>query len=120
MKRTLATVLALLMILSTASFAAPTLTGTVTTASEAAPEKVQADIPEASLSAEKETYNDTYGTLVYEIDFETDTDFPTTNNAAHKLTQQGFANPIFEGYADWQVMVGGASKISKEICKIHK
>lgn len=114
MKRTLATVLALLMILSTASFAAPTLTGTVTTASEAAPEKVQADIPEASLSAEKETYNDTYGTLVYEIDFETDTDFPTTNNAAHKLTQQGFANPIFEGYADWQVMVGGASKISKE------
>ena len=64
MKRIISTLLALIMILSTASFAAPVMTGTVNSASETTDIKTDSEIPKTALSAERKTYHESYGTLV--------------------------------------------------------
>jgi len=69
MKKLLSIVLAVLMLFSTVSYAAPSMAGTVSTASEEtakAPVVESEDVPEAATLAEESEY----GTLVYDVDFD--------------------------------------------------
>ena len=83
MKRTLSILLALMMLLSSASFAAPTMVSSVATTQENNAQEVF--LPEeAELTADKVDFVDEkYGNLVFNLDFETDTKFdcfPSNSN----------------------------------------
>ena len=112
MKRIISTLLALIMILSTASFAAPVMTGTVNSASETTDIKTDSEIPKTVLSAERKTYHETYGTLVYDIDFETDAEYKY--NTYHKISAHGFVNPEFAGFGNFDFTSGAGVDSSEK------
>ena len=106
MKKTLAILLAVLMIMSTVSFAAPSMAGTVSTSSEVAEtvEVVEEAAESASVLAEDEWKHDIYGDLLYVIDFETGHNF--LNGA--KVSFYGKVNPNYPGSENWTQAIASA------------
>lgn len=105
MKKITAFALALLMVLSTASYAAPAMAGTVTSTSE---EEVQtpAETCEKTAQTQNETdwIDEQYGHLLYSLDFETKTAYKKNQ---HPSTQ-GVANPDFSADT-WKILTSGMS-----------
>ena len=104
MKKTMALMLALMMILTSVSFAAPSMVSTVTTSQEI--QAKEQKLPEEQLLLNEDAVNhidETYGILVFNVDFDTTDDFATLQ----KLTKQGYANSEFDGYENWYLNVGG-------------
>ena len=103
MKRTLAIILSVMMILSTVSFAAPVMTGTVANAGET----VADDVAEtenndaAELTAAGEWTHETYGDLLYEMTFETGHNY--LKGAA--ISYYGRVNPNYPGSDTWTTTV---------------
>lgn len=102
MKRTLAILLALMMVLSTISFAAPVAVSTVTTAEETAEQDYSVQEETAEVTGETDTVDwvdDTYGNLVFSLDFEKSDSF-TEND---KMSKHGAVNTKYSSYADWWI-----------------
>ena len=103
MKRTLAIILSVMMIMSTVSFAAPVMTGTVANAGET----VADDVAEtenndaAELTAASEWTHETYGDLLYEMNFETGHNY--LRGAA--ISYYGRVNPNYPGSDTWTTTV---------------
>lgn len=103
MKKTLAIILSVMMILSTVSFAAPVMTGTVANAGEVAEnvamETENDDVAELTLA--DEWTHETYGDLLYEMTFETGHNF--LKGAA--ISYYGRVNPNYPGSDKWTTTV---------------
>ena len=113
MKRTLALLLALVMVLSTVSFAAPTMISSVTTAQET--QAQENNIPEdsAELNADNVDWIDEkYGHLVYKLDFETSNDFVMGKTNA-QMYKHGVVNPKYELNEKWWINPTGFGTIEK-------
>ncbi len=99
MKKTISLVLALLMVLSTVSFAAPAMVSTVETVAEVTQETVPEE--EAVLESESTWSHEVYGDLLYDIDFESGADYVRGS----KITSQGRVNPNYDGSDNWTTSV---------------
>ena len=100
MKRTLAILLALMMVLSTLSFAAPVAVSTVTTAEETLIQQELTTENVAELEDETVDWIDEkYGHLVFNLDFEKSDTF-TKND---KMSKHGAVNTKYSSYADWWI-----------------
>ena len=92
MKRTLAILLALMMLFSSASFAAPTMVSSVTTAQENSIKESSVPEEEAELTSDEVDFVDEkYGNLVFNLDFETDTEFASGKTNA-QMYKHGIVN----------------------------
>ena len=100
MKKFLSILLAVMMILSTVSFAAPSLAGSADVAVEETPvvEVPAAEADEAVLAAEVNKAS--YGTLIYKVDFENDNFDVDGFSTAYKQLKDGttasYINPAFD------------------------
>ena len=104
MEKITALLLALLMLLSTVSFAAPVMTDTVTSTSEEEVQVlVETDTETAQTQGETDWIDEQYCYLLYNLDFETETAF---KSGSHPSTQ-GYVNPDFS--ADTWTMVASSS-----------
>ena len=105
MKKTMALMLALMMILTSVSFAAPSMVSTVTTSQEI--QAKEQKLPEEQLLLNEDAVNhidETYGTLLYDIDFETEDAFVTEQHPS----KQGYVNPDFSADT-WKILTSGMS-----------
>ncbi len=108
MKRTLAILLALMMVLSAVSFAAPVAVSTVTSVQE--PEEQDYTVPEEKAEVTDENVDwvdDTYGHLVFSLDFESSDSF----TAKDKMSKHGTVNTKYSSYADWWINQSNAGTI---------
>ena len=115
MKRTLALLLALVMVLSTVSFAAPTMISSVTTAQET--QAQENNVPEDSAELNADTVDwidDKYGNLVYKLDFETSNKFVMGKTNA-QMYKHGVVNPKYEANSntEWWINPTGFGTIEK-------
>ena len=98
MKKFLSILLAVMMVLSTVSFAAPSLAGSADTAVEVPAVEVPAEEPAAELAAEVNKAS--YGTLIYKVDFENDNFDVDGFSTAYKQLKDGttasYINPAFD------------------------
>ena len=108
MKKTLAIILSVMMILSTVSFAAPVMTGTVANAGEVA-ENVAMETENddaAELTSADEWTHETYGTLLYEMTFETGEGANLNGGAEQLISEFGRVNPAYpKANAEWKTKV---------------
>ena len=113
MKITLALLLALVMVLSTVSFAAPTMISSVTTAQENTVQ--ENNVPEDSAELNADTVDwidDKYGNLVYKLDFETSNKFVMGKTNA-QMYKHGVVNPKYELNEKWWINPTGFGTIEK-------
>jgi len=103
MKKYLAMLLAVMMVMSTVSFAAPSMVVTVDDASEAAvvEETAQTDEDKASLEADSQWTHEIYGDLLYDMNFESGADYVRGS----KISSYGKVNPNYDGSADWTTSI---------------
>ena len=116
MKRTLAILLALVMVLSTVSFAAPTMISSVTTAQET--QAQENNVPEDSAELNADTVDwidDKYGNLVYKLDFETSNKFVMGKTNA-QMYKHGVVNPKYEANSntEWWINPSYFGTVKKE------
>ncbi len=104
MKKFLAILLAVMMLLSTVSFAAPTMAPTVESTEEATTQEPVSDetAEDASLASDSEWTHEVYGDLLYEVNFETGVDYALSS----KISNYGKVNPNYAGSDTWTQSIG--------------
>lgn len=110
MKKFLSVLLAVMMVLSSVSFAAPTAVMTSDFAM-AKPEATDADVPETAILAADTWYDLEKGTLLYNMDFETD-------NGGSVVTSDAIANVTrADGgfYADQAAPASGLGRLNPDV-----